>query len=156
METAVKNIHKLLINKGKTVSVAESCSGGLVSSLLTEEPGSSAYFIAGIIPYSNQAKESLLKIPKSIIKKNGAVSEKVARLMASRARMIFKTDFGIGVTGIAGPAGATPTKPVGTVFIAVAGKNKLTCRKFNFTGNRDSIRKKTAQSAMVLLRSRLK
>jgi nicotinamide-nucleotide amidase len=151
MEKIIKKIHKLLVVKQKTVSVAESCTGGLLSKLLTQISGSSRYFLLGIIAYSNRSKESVLKIPPSLIKEKGAVSKEVALLMAKRIRALAKTDFGIGITGIAGPTGGTSAKPPGTVFIAVAGKNKNFCKKFYFSGNRQSIRKKSALKALELL-----
>ena len=101
--------------------------------------------------YSNQAKENILKIPVNIIDRYGAVSKDVARLMAKSVRAIAKTDFGIGVTGVAGPSGGSKEKPVGTVFIALESKGKKLCQKFRFTGNRLTIRKKTALKALELL-----
>jgi nicotinamide-nucleotide amidase len=148
MKEITAKIHKLLIARGKTLSIAESCTGGLLSSLLTKLPGSSQYFIFGAITYSDQAKVSILKIPSSLIRRKGAVSDKVAILMA-------KTDFGIGITGIAGPTGATPHKPVGTVFIAISSKNKILCKKLKFRGNRQNIIKKSALKALRLLQALL-
>jgi len=152
MERIVSQIHKLLIKKKKNIAVAESCTGGLLSNLLTQIPGSSKYFILGIVAYSNQAKENILKIPRNIIAQKGAVSNNVAGLLAKSVRLIAKTDFGIGVTGIAGPGGGSKEKPVGTVFIAVDSKNKTICKKFNFSGTRLSIRRKSALKALELLK----
>lgn len=104
--------------------MAESCTGGLLSNLLTQIPGSSKYFILGVVAYSNQAKENILKIPRDIIVKKGAVSKNVAELLAKAVRLMAKTDFGIGITGTAGPTGGSREKPVGTVFIAIDTKNK--------------------------------
>jgi len=153
MEPIVSKIHSFLIKRRKTVAVAESCTGGLTSSLLTQTSGSSQYFIEGVIAYSDKAKEVILKIPHYVIKKNGAVSKPVANLMAQRVRKIAKTDFGIGITGIAGPTGGTPKKPVGTVFIAIDSKYKKICKKFHFTGNRTAVRKKAALKSLELLQS---
>jgi len=143
--------HNLLTSKKQTIAVAESCTGGLLSSLLTQFSGSSKYFIAGIVTYSNESKIKLLRIPKYILLENGAVSEKVARLMAKNIKLITKADLGIGITGIAGPTGGSAQKPVGTVFIALAKNKKLICRKFIFKGNRSTIRKQAALKSLYLL-----
>ena len=152
MQNTIKYIHQHLIKNGKTVSTAESCTGGILSGILTQLSGSSQYFILGVTTYSNRAKVSILKIPASIINKKGAVSKDIACLMAKNIRQIAKTDFGIGITGIAGPTGATPGKPVGTVFICVTNKNRTICKKFIFRGNRATIRKQSALKALDLLR----
>ncbi len=151
MEHTVSYIHKLLVKNKKTISVAESCTGGLLSGLLTRMPGSSKYFILGVVAYSNKSKESILKVPAHIIAGKGAVSKEVAGLLARSVRLMAKTDFAIGVTGIAGPGGGSGQKPVGTVFIAVNSKNKTICNKFKFTGTRTTIRKKSALKALELL-----
>lgn len=152
MQGIVSKIHLTLIKKGKTVAVAESCTGGLLSNLLTRISGSSKYFILGIVAYSNKTKENILKIPSQLIAKKGAVSREAAKIMAQAVRKLAKTDFGIGITGIAGPSGATAKKPVGTVFIAIDSKNKKICQRFLFKGNRDTIRKKAALKAVALLK----
>jgi PncC family amidohydrolase len=151
MEPFINQTHKLLLKKRKTVSVAESCTGGLLSEALTRMPGSSAYFILGVVAYSNKTKQSLLRIPPSLIKTKGAVSKQVASLMAKNVRRIAHTHFSIGITGIAGPTGGTPKKPVGTVFIAVEGKKQKICKKFHFSGSRNTVRKKAALKASELL-----
>lgn len=156
MEHIVKQIHSSLIKKRKTLAVAESCTGGLLSNLLTYIRGSSKYFILGIVAYSNRAKQDILKIPPELIAKKGTVSQAVALKLAQQVRKIAKTDFGIGVTGIAGPSGGTPQNPVGTVFIAVASKNKTISKKYQFRGNRVTIRKKSSLKALELLKSLLK
>lgn len=151
MEHIVNQTHKALLKKKRTVAAAESCTGGLLSAYLTRLPGSSQYFILGVVAYSNKAKSDILKISPSIIAKNGAVSKGVASLMAENIRKISRTDFGIGITGIAGPSGQTPAKPVGTVFIAVDAKNKKICGKFRFSGGRNTIRMKAVLKALELL-----
>ncbi len=156
MEKAVKQVHKLLTARGKTVATAESCTGGLLSKLLTDIPGSSRYFTLGLVTYSNDAKEQLLGVPPSIIAKYGAVSKETACLMAYGIKKMAKTDFGVGITGIAGPAGATATKKVGTVFICVKGREKEVCRKFIFKGNRLKVRKSASLEAMKLLNKLLR
>ncbi len=153
MERLIAKIHQLLLKKEKTLAVAESCTGGLLSKLLTDLSGSSQYFKLGAVVYSNQAKQSVLGIPGRIIAKEGAVSAKVASLMASRARKLAASDFGIGITGIAGPGGGSKEKPVGTVFIAVESKGKKTCRRSLFKGNRASIRRQSALKALELLKT---
>jgi nicotinamide-nucleotide amidase len=152
MEDLASQLHRLLIKKEKTIAVAESCTGGLLATLLTEISGSSKYFILGTVVYSNFSKNLLLKIPLSLIRKNGAVSQEVAQNMARAIRKLAKTDYGIAVTGIAGPSGGTRQKPVGTVFIALAAKNKQICRHFVFKGSRSSIRKQSALAALRLLK----
>ncbi len=151
MQSIANQIHKLLIKRQKTIATAESCTGGLLSASLTRFPGSSKYFILGITTYSNKAKENILKIPSSLIAKKGAVSGETALLMASRVKKIAISDFGIGITGIAGPTGGTLKKPVGTVFIAIDSGNKKICHKFIFKGSRSNIRKKAALKTLELL-----
>ena len=152
MPDLVKYIHKALVKGKRTIAVAESCTGGLISKILTDNPGSSKYFLLGVTAYSNQAKKNTLKIPASIISERGAASKETASLMAENIRRISGADLGIGVTGIAGPTGATPGKPIGTVFIAASGKRKTICRKFIFRGSRPSIRKQAALSSLKLLK----
>lgn len=145
-------INKLFIKKKKTLAVAESCTAGLLSNLITNIPGSSKYFILGVIAYSNKSKISVLKIPKDIMVKNGAVCSQVAQLMAKSIRRLAKTDFGVGVTGIAGPAGGSANKPVGTVFIAIDSPHKKIGKRFYFKGTRLVIKKKAAHKALELLK----
>jgi len=156
MKAIVKQIHKLLIKNNLKLGVAESCTGGLLSELLTRLPGSSEYFILGLITYSNEAKIRLLKIPASLIIKKGAVSKEVALRMAESVKKLVQADCSIGITGIAGPAGGSKIKPVGTVFIAVRAKNKIICRKFIFKGKRLRIQRKAALESLALLKKLLK
>lgn len=151
MKDIINQTYQLLIKNGKTIAVAESCTGGLVADLLTRLPGSSRYFILGIVAYSNKAKEDILKIPRSLIAKKGAVSKPIAQKMSGSIRKQSGVDFGIGITGIAGPAGGSPQKPVGTVFISISGPHKKVCKKFRFTGSRNNIRKQAALKALELL-----
>ncbi len=153
MQNLIIQIHKRLLESGKTLATAESCTAGLLSALLTQFSGSSKYFILGIATYSNQAKEDILGIPSSAIRKKGAVSREIALLMAQNVKKLAKADFGISITGIAGPTGGTPQKPVGTVFIAISSKNKNACKKFIFKGNRNTIRKQASLQALQLLKS---
>ena len=147
----LKQIHKKLLRKEKTVAIAESCTGGLLSSLLTSLPGASSYFLLGVVTYSNRSKETILNIPAKTITKYGAVSCQVAILMAKNIRRKTKADFGLSITGIAGPTGALATKPIGTVFIALAHKNKTLCRSFLLPGKRENIRKQSTREALRLL-----
>jgi nicotinamide-nucleotide amidase len=147
----IRQVHNLLLKNKKTVAVAESCTGGELSSLLTRLPDASKYFLLGAITYSNQSKTLILNISRKIITQYGAVSEKTALLMAKNIRRRIRADFGISITGIAGPGGASQTKPKGTVYIGLAGKNIVTCRKFIFSGSRQVIRKKACREALRLL-----
>jgi nicotinamide-nucleotide amidase len=151
LKQVTQQIHNRLTRQKKTTAVAESCTGGQISSLLTSLPGSSDYFLLGVVAYSNKSKEMILGIPAKIIAKYGAVSPQVAILMAKNIRKKTSADFGLSVTGIAGPTGATPAKSVGTVYICLSGKNRNICRKFNFQGNRKNIRKESTHEALRLL-----
>jgi nicotinamide-nucleotide amidase len=135
-----------------TVATAESCSGGLLMSRLTDVPGSSDYVDRGVICYSNRAKTELAGVPASLIAEHGAVSEPVAQAMAEGIRSRAGTAVGMGVTGIAGPGGGTPAKPVGTVAIAVAGPEATAVRTFTFFGNREMVKFQSAQAALNMLR----
>lgn len=141
----------MMVRQGKTLSAAESCTGGLLAHTLTNISGSSMFFRLGIVAYDNAAKTHLLKIPAKILAAQGAVSAQVAQLMAKNVRKIIKTSLGIGVTGIAGPTGGTKTKPVGLTYIAVTDGKKALCKEFMFTGNRLSIKKKTLAATLRLV-----
>lgn len=144
-----------LARQGKTLAVAESCTGGTLAELLTDIAGASRYFICGWVTYSNAAKTGELGLPADLIKKYGAVSEQVALAMARCARQKAGTDFAIGITGIAGPTGATEKKPVGTVYISLDSDNGCDTRCYIFSGDRNSIRLRAAQTALNMLRLRL-
>lgn len=131
-----EKIAKNLITSKRTLAVAESCSGGLLCHALTNIPGSSAFFILGIIAYDNAAKSKLLKVPARIIQTHGAVSAQVVGLMAQGVRSIHNTDFGIAITGIAGPTGGNKHKPVGLIYIAVCSKKNTIVQQFHFNGSR--------------------
>jgi nicotinamide-nucleotide amidase len=148
----------LLRERHLTIALAESCTGGLLASRLTDVPGSSAYVERGAVCYSNRSKSELLGIPESFIESHGAVSEQVAEAMARGIRERAKTNIGIGITGIAGPEGGTPSKPVGTVCIAVVlqqnGANEPSSwvRTFPFFGGREMVKFQSTQAAMNMLR----
>jgi PncC family amidohydrolase len=147
----LKQLHKKLLKNNQTIATAESCTAGLLASLLTETSGSSQYFLLGTITYSNKAKIKILGVPAKIITKHGAVSSQVAILMAENIRKKINSSIGLSITGIAGPAGATYEKPVGTIYICLSTKNKNSCQKFLFSGSRQEIRKKSAFQALHLL-----
>lgn len=144
-----------LIDSGKTIATAESCSGGLIAHRLTNVPGASTPFIGGIVAYSNQVKINLLTVPPSTLDIHGAVSEETARAMAEGARQTLGTDLAIAVTGIAGPGGGTAEKPVGLVYMAVASAGDTRAAKCQFQGDRESIKMQTADAALNLVWERL-
>lgn len=148
-------VGKLLKEKGKTLSVAESCTGGLISERLTDVAGSSAYFIQGAIAYANEAKINTLKVSPEIIEKHGAVSTETAEAMAKGMRELAKTDYAVSVTGIAGPDGGTKEKPVGTVFIGYADASKIKSLKIVLTGDRFLIRWRASQAVLDYLRRKI-
>ena len=146
-----EKVAQIFIKRNKTLSIAESCSGGLLSNRITNIPGSSGFFRLGIVVYSDKAKTKLLGIPQNTITKYGAVSAQVAVLMAKNVKNILKTDFGIGITGIAGPTGASRNKPIGLVFVALSTKHETLCQQLNLRGARISIKKQTTTKALQLL-----
>ena len=151
LEKAVVN---LLKERGKTVSTAESCTGGLVAQRITDVPGSSAVFLGGVVAYSNLSKTDLSAVPAEMIAEFGAVSPEVAKALAEGARTRFGTDYGIGVTGVAGPDGGTPEKPVGLVYFAVAYPGGCEVDKGNFIGSRAVVRSRASQNVLNMLRLR--
>ena len=148
-----ESLGRVLKEKGRTLSLAESCTGGLVSSLLTDIPGSSAYFLGTVIPYADRSKETLLGVGEETLRNHGAVSEETAREMARGARDRFGSDLAASITGIAGPDGGTPEKPVGTVFFAVVdrGGREEAKRRF-FGGDRAMVRRTSAMFSLKMIR----
>ena len=142
---------KLLTEKKLTIACAESCSGGLLTSRLTDVAGSSAYVQGSIVSYSNEVKNSVLHVKAETLKNFGAVSEQTARQMSTNVRELFKTDIGVGVTGIAGPSGGTADKPVGTVYISASYLDKIVVQLFNFSGNRTEIKNQACDAAMKMV-----
>jgi len=142
----------LLRQRGLTIAVAESCSGGLLASRLTDVPGSSDYVESGVVCYSNRSKVEWLGVPEALIAEHGAVSEPVARAMAAGIRGRASADVGVGITGIAGPGGGTAEKPVGTVAVAVALDGAEQVRTFQFFGGRDLVKFQSTQAALNMLR----
>ncbi|GFO53167.1 CinA-like protein [Geomonas sp. Red276] len=142
----------LFRQKGRTLSLAESCTGGMIASRITSQGGSSAYFLEGAVTYSNRAKARMLGVPADLIDAKGAVSAEVAVAMATGARLAAGSDLALSVTGIAGPDGGTPEKPVGTVYMALADGNDCRVTRYNFQGDRDAVRSITTVSALDWLR----
>lgn len=145
-------IAAMLIKRNATLSTAESCTGGYLAHLITSRPGSSEYYKGSVIAYSNEIKENWLQVDKTLLDTYGAVSEQVVKQMAVNVRRIMNTTFSIAVSGIAGPGGATPAKPVGTVWIAVASDKEIDCRIFQMGENRMYTIKKSSLTALNMLR----
>jgi nicotinamide-nucleotide amidase len=153
--TLEENVGQLLRTRHLTLAVAESCSGGLICHRLTNVPGSSDYFQGGVVTYSNQAKMDLLEVPTDMLQEHGAVSAATARAMALGTAARFRADLAIAVTGIAGPSGGSPEKPVGTVYMGLASPQGVTSRQCLFYGSREEIKILTAQTALDWLRLEL-
>jgi len=145
----------LLVERGLWIACAESCTGGLLTSRLTDVPGSSRYVERAVVAYTNDAKVELLGVPSALIEAHGAVSEPVAQAMANGIRASAKADIGVGVTGIAGPSGGTPEKPVGTVAVAAVGPGGVRSRVFRFVGDRELIKFQASQAALDMVRRML-
>ncbi|MCD6363451.1 MAG: competence/damage-inducible protein A [Synergistetes bacterium] len=145
-------VAELCWRAGTTISIAESCSGGLLGHRLTNVPGSSKYFKCGVVSYSNLSKAKLLGVPMKLIEQKGAVSAEVAEKMAEGVRTLGDSDIGIGITGIAGPTGGRPGKPVGTVYIALASEANTHIERNQFSGTREVIKYRTTQRALDLIR----
>ena len=146
---------RMLVEKHKTLALAESCTGGNIAHRLTNVPGASAFFLGGVVSYSNSAKEHFLGVQPETLRTHGAVSEATAREMASGARLEFGSDLALAVTGIAGPGGGTAEKPVGTVFISLATEAGVDVRKFLNPWDRETFKQATATQALELLRVKL-
>jgi PncC family amidohydrolase len=144
-------IGELLSQRGWALAVAESCTGGLIAHRITNVSGSSAYFQGGVVSYSNEAKERILRVPHDTLVEHGAVSEQTALAMAQGARRLFGTDIAVSVTGIAGPTGGAPEKPVGLVYIALAAEGVDLCEKHLWKGDRTENKAQSAEAALKLL-----
>ena len=154
-QTMEQVIGSLLMERNGTLAVAESCTGGLISDRITDVSGSSEYFQGGVLAYSNQVKIDLLGVSEEDLKRHGAASSPVAIQMAEGVKNLVKTDYGIGVTGIAGPTGGTLQKPVGLVYMAVASPHNSHSREFRFSGDRAIIKRRASQMALDMLRREL-
>jgi len=157
MKSLNNEVVNKLIKKNLTISVVESCTGGLLSSFITSVNGSSKVFTLGLITYSNRSKISILKIPKKIIKVHGAVSQEVCYFMVKNLNKISKTNISLSITGIAGPSGALKNKPVGLVYIGVKKGKKININKFLFKNKgRNYIQKATVEKSLQLILRSLK
>lgn len=148
-------VGRLLLEKNLSISVAESCTGGLIGHRLTSVPGSSSYFHGGVVVYSNQSKVDLLRVDARTLETHGAVSERTVEEMARGVKDRIKTDLGLAVTGIAGPDGGTRQKPVGTVHIGLAARNKTFSREYRFWGNRGQVKLNSSMMALDWVRRHL-
>lgn len=146
-----RRVGSALLDRGWSVALAESCTGGLVAKVLTDVPGSSRYLLGGVVAYANQAKEVLLDVPSETLRHFGAVSEETARRMADGALRAFGADVAVSVTGIAGPGGGLPDKPVGTVWFGLMSPDGRRAERRSFSGGRDAIRRDAAAHALRLL-----
>lgn len=153
-EPLLLKITDLLLTQKKTISSAESCTGGLLASLLTDRSGSSSIYVGGICSYANSAKQNILKISGEVLSQEGAVSEKTATLMAKHAAQLFATNYAVSVTGIAGPTGGTPSKPVGTVWIGCHGPQGTVAHRHYLDGlSRKAFRAKVSELALTSILS---
>lgn len=155
MSTLEELVGRLLAEQGLTIAVAESCTGGLIAHRLTNVPGSSAYFIGGVVAYANEVKEQVLGVSGETLSACGAISEETVREMARGARRLFDTDVAISATGIAGPTGGTPDKPVGLVYVALAAQDFERCEQHLWQGDRLENKRRTAEAALEMLRQYL-
>lgn len=156
LETLSADIGRTLQDQSLTISAAESCTGGLLSHVLTGVSGSSQYFIGGVVAYSNQIKEQVLGVKHQTLMAYGAVSEETAREMAVGIRERFNTDIGLSTTGIAGPTGGTPTKPVGLVWMGISTEKETYAFECRFEGTRDKVKVSTVQEILNRLLDVLK
>jgi len=152
----LNKLHILLKERGLTISAAESCTGGWIAKLMTDTPGSSKYFLGGVVAYSNEVKTKALGIPADLLEKFGAVSEETCRAMCLGVRNLTASDVAVSVTGIAGPDGGSPEKPVGTVYAGFCVGEDVFVKLFHFAGNRNAIREKTCRGTLSYLLSLLK
>lgn len=144
-------IGDLLRSKRLKLSLAESCTGGLIASCITDVPGSSEYFLGCVVAYAYEAKEGLLDVPHDLLLQHGAVSEAISRELARNARRKFGADVAIGITGIMGPGGATATKPLGLTYIALSAPGTEWCRRFVWSGDRIENKRDSAHQALEIL-----
>ena len=151
----LEEIATILTEEGARISSAESCTGGLIGKYFTDRAGSSVYYESGIISYSNEVKERVLGVPGDILRMRGAVSEETARAMAEGVKALMRTEYGVATTGIAGPGGATETKPVGLVYIGVSGPTETKVYEEHFAGSRADVREATAAAALRYVKEML-
>ena len=151
MTTSVEKLRDALLARGWTISTAESCTGGLCAAALVDLPGSSTWYSGGVVAYSNAIKHELLDVPKGVLEDHGAVSEPVALAMAEGVRSRYRSSVSCSTTGIAGPGGGTPDKPVGLVWIGIATPTGTHARRYHFSGDRLSVRQQTVDACFELL-----
>lgn len=151
MDTLLQEVTQQLAQRGETITCAESCTGGLLAAALTRLPGSSAWFETGFVTYSNEAKQRLLGVSADSLRQYGAVSEAVVHEMAAGARQAADADYALSISGIAGPGGGSPEKPVGTVCFGLADRQTTYARTARFNGNRDEIRRQAVDFALAFL-----
>ena len=156
MQLLLQKIGNIFNKKNWTLAVAESCTGGLLSDIITDFPGSSKFFLGGVIAYSNQVKLDLLKVSSEMLRTNGAVSPEVALLMSLGIRNLLNSSVGVAITGIAGPDGGSEEKPVGLVYIAVTTPYVEVEERFDFSGTRREIKIQAAKTALELIIQALK
>lgn len=149
--SVAEELGSILRRKTMTIATAESCTGGKVGDMVTSVPGSSDYYVGGVVSYSNAVKVELLDVDPEVIRSEGAVSETVARQMAEGVRHRLSTDIGVSTTGVAGPSGGSPEKPVGLVFVAASKQGRTICRRHQFTGARDDVKRYSAEAALSLV-----
>jgi PncC family amidohydrolase len=150
-----ERLQGICLGREVTVALAESCTGGLVADAITEVPGSSGYFLGGVVSYSDAAKERLLDVPPDVLTAHGAVSAQVARAMAEGARARFEASVAAAVTGIAGPDGGSTAKPVGLTYVAVADADGADVRRHLWTGDRSENKRSSAEAVLELLLERV-
>jgi PncC family amidohydrolase len=150
-----ERLQGVCLGRGLSVAVAESCTGGLVADAITDIPGSSGYFLGGVVSYSNAAKEQLLDVPADVLAAHGAVSAQVARGMAEGVRSRFNADIGIAVTGVAGPDGGSEAKPVGLTYVAVADGDGADVRRHAWSGDRLANKASSAAATLELILDRI-
>ncbi len=154
-QTLSEAVGRLLLRRGATLAVAESCTGGLLTDHLTDTPGSSRYLLGSVVAYANAVKSGCLGVPKETLARHGAVSPQTAGRMARGVRRLLRADVGVAITGIAGPSGGTAKKPVGLAYVAVADPRGALVRRYQFFGDRAAVKMQAAQAAMDALRRRL-
>jgi len=154
--TLEEELGEKLRNRKLTIAVAESCTGGLLGSKITDVPGSSEYFLGGVIAYQNEVKESLLHVPQQVIAAHGAVSAQTVEAMAGGCRELFECDIAISITGIAGPGGGSADKPVGLVYVGLATASGVISRRFQWDGSRTQNKESSVRAAMEMILATLK
>jgi nicotinamide-nucleotide amidase len=146
-----ETVGRLLVAQHRTLSLCESCTAGMLSSVVTQVPGSSRYFLGGIVAYDNSVKQNIVGVEHATIETHGAVSQEVAEEMAEGTRVRVNSDICVSITGIAGPEGGSEEKPVGLIFVAVAQQGAICTSQYRFSGPRDAVRRKACQAALELL-----